>query len=475
MFLASRIIRPAITKSGKRCFLADFTPEVSLPQHSVSSVPNEISVPIEISVPKEISVHKELYVLDESLRDKLSYSNTYYNISDTNYLGLPIQGDYISFSEINNTPIEYYGDWITEILLQDNPFVIVDGNGFRTLNYYIGKCYSLRNPATYQKLDLKVPRRILIDACTIGDIEILDCWLAYRTRHNLTKSFPELAITEACRNGHVAVLQWLKKPGTSVEFNLTNWQADEASKYGHINILNWLIDSGLEFQYSQFAILYAVQNGQLATLKWWVQQHTHRGIQLKYPDYCIMHAAFNGHVQIFKWWLNSGLIFTFNNNFADYVSGNGHLAVLELLKDLNLLKYSKLAIDWACDNGHLHILKWWFRQYAQFGFELLYSEHAIDFASRNNQVKILEFWLKTWLKGDIDQLKYTSQAMDSASRNGNIDVLDFWLNAHYVHGIELKYTEQIYDGFENYPTVRIWWNTSGLLKKKYCNPNTVRE
>ena len=74
-------------------------------------------------------------------------------------------------------------------------------------------------------------------------------------------------IYDACKYGHIEVLEWLKKSGQIYE-NDKNNIISKACEYGHVKILNWLKNSGYKIKSFPYYIDCASYGGHIHILKW---------------------------------------------------------------------------------------------------------------------------------------------------------------------------------------------------------------
>ena len=126
-----------------------------------------------------------------------------------------------------------------------------------------------------------------------------------------------------------------------------NYIIENACKYGHIQVLEWFKNSGYEFNFYESQIFdFALQYGNK-----WFKNH---GYEFKFdcvPSYC---AAVNGNTQVLEWFKNSGYKFKYNSLTIGYASYNGHIEILEWFKNYGYeFKYNKYAFT----NKFLKILK----------------------------------------------------------------------------------------------------------------------
>ena len=106
-------------------------------------------------------------------------------------------------------------------------------------------------------------------------------------------------INNACKYGHIEVLEWFKNSG--YEFNYNEVAIYQASGYGHIQVLEWFKNSGYKFKYNQYAITYAIQNGHIKVLEWFKNS----GYKFKHDYWAFYFASQNKYVQILKFFSNN--------------------------------------------------------------------------------------------------------------------------------------------------------------------------
>jgi ankyrin repeat protein len=142
-------------------------------------------------------------------------------------------------------------------------------------------------------------------------------------------------IHNACKNGHIQVLEWFKNSGYDF---YDECGFEEACINGHIQVLEWFKNYDYEFKYDIWAINYASENGYIEVLEWFKNS----GFEFKFSEYAINNAAGNGYIDILEWFKNSGYEFKYDEDAIHYASNNGHIQVLEWFKNSGFkLKYSK--------------------------------------------------------------------------------------------------------------------------------------
>ena len=113
-------------------------------------------------------------------------------------------------------------------------------------------------------------------------------------------------IYNACRYGHIQVLEWFKNSG--YEFKYDKNAIINASSNGHIQVLEWFKNSEYEFKYNEDAINYASLYGYVQVLEWFKNS----GYEFKYNKYTFLWASECGHIQVLEWFKNSGYKFKYN-------------------------------------------------------------------------------------------------------------------------------------------------------------------
>lgn len=111
-------------------------------------------------------------------------------------------------------------------------------------------------------------------------------------------------------------------------------------------------------------------------------------------------------------------------------AANGNLEVLD--EYLNTILYSgtyaiSSEIDMAAANGHISVLKWFYKICETTKLEFKYTEYAIDQAASNGHINVLE-WFYTTIYEKNKQLLYSSNALLGASVNNHINILEWFYN-----------------------------------------------
>jgi hypothetical protein len=113
-------------------------------------------------------------------------------------------------------------------------------------------------------------------------------------------------------------------------------------------------------------------------------------------------------------------LFLANCPSMDLASAKGNVALLQYHKDLfpvSELHYSEMAMGFASENNHVHVLEWFLRS----SLPLKWNEYALDAANRNGHLKVLEWFLISSLR-----MKWTKSPVDIARKSGNAELEKWW-------------------------------------------------
>jgi hypothetical protein len=108
-----------------------------------------------------------------------------------------------------------------------------------------------------------------------------------------------------------------------------------ACKYGHIQVLEWLKNSGYEFKYDENAIMNASAKGHIQVLEWFKNS----GYEFKHNKYAIYFATKNEHIKVLEWFKNSGYEFK-------YVRWTFYKSEIKILKFYSFHINMKKIIKW---------------------------------------------------------------------------------------------------------------------------------
>lgn len=201
-------------------------------------------------------------------------------------------------------------------------------------------------------------------ASLYGRTEILDWWLArFGPNGNGKLTYNKDAIDGACRNGHVAVLDWWKRSGLPLEYSEAS--LDHASAIGHISVLNWWKHSGLQLRIGR-VMENASGAGHVNVLEWWYTSK----LDFKYDRNALFNASCNGRVEVLDWWLQSGLQMIFDTDTLAGATKFNRVEVLEWWDRSKLpIQYRPVDIEEALEDalrGGQEARQWWEKKGVDF-------------------------------------------------------------------------------------------------------------
>ncbi len=189
-----------------------------------------------------------------------------------------------------------------------------------------------------------------------------------------------------------------------------------ACYHGYVEVLEWFKNSGYEFKYDKWAIIWASEREHIQVLEWFKNS----GYEFKYDESAINNASGRGgHIQVLEWFKNSGYEFKYTENAINWASGNRNIKVLKWFKNSGYeFKYDKYAINYACLNGHIQVFEW----FKNSGYEFKYDKNAF----KTKCIKILKFY----------------------SKNVNIKKLIKWSSNIFIKTIKFKTHNKYLKGYQ---------------------------
>ena len=167
--------------------------------------------------------------------------------------------------------------------------------------------------------------------------------------------------------GQIAILDWWHTSPSFLTKEYTAEALDSASKAGFIHVLDWWRKSRLQLRYTEAALEQASSRGNLDVLEWWRKaslpqaSDVHTSPLPLLVGKSIIYAAQNGQAATLQWWVNSGIPFGHEASIARIASANGHIEVLQLWKECKgaKMQYDNQVLVGPTKNGHVEVLEWW--------------------------------------------------------------------------------------------------------------------
>lgn len=247
---------------------------------------------------------------------------------------------------------------------------------------------------------------------------------AARTRGKYTIHATNRAITEAAKNNHMAVVQYL---ATHRYEGCDSRCFDLVAAEGHLEVLQYLAthhtDIFPSMSITTDALDNAAANGHLSVVQYLSTR----------PEGCTTdamdRAAANGHLGVLRW-LHENRNEGCTTEAFDNAAGNNHLEVLEWLAFTRRREGgSARAIDLAATNGHLGILQW-----IKKHFHIMPTRLAYDSAAGNGHLEVLQFLLQEYTN------LLSVATIELAARGGHVKVLQ-WLYDNFVDMFVPQYAE----------------------------------
>lgn len=259
--------------------------------------------------------------------------------------------------------------------------------------------------------------KLLVVAAKNGNLEMVE-WVNRRRRESdilIARGYMDLAQFGAAKNGHRAVLEFMK---AHFDCHYNRTCMTNAMRGGQLELMQWLHAQGVSSAISS-DLENPVAKGQLELIAW-VLQH----LKLVEPlevELAMTAAAAGGHLECVKL-LHQHVVGQCSLDTMDKAAGNGHLEVVQWLHANRTEGCTVDAMNKAACNGHLEVVQW---------LHIHRSEgctfFAMDWAAEENQLDVVQ-----WLHENRSEGCSTS-AMDEAAGNGHLEMV-IWLHANRHEG-----------------------------------------
>lgn len=239
-------------------------------------------------------------------------------------------------------------------------------------------------------------------SAVFGQIAILDWWNT--SPSFLTKEYNAEALDSASKAGFILVLDWWRKSRLPLRY--TEAALEQASSRGNLEVLEWWRKASSP-QTSEAITDYDqasaddAQNADSATKG--SKMPLNANHQLPLPllvGKSIIYAAQNGQVATLQWWVNSGIPFGHEASVARMASANGHIDVLQLWKECKgaKMQYDNQVLVGPTKNGHVDVLEWWKQSKYTVEYKTCDIEEALeDSLGGSGEGRIRAWWARNGL------------------------------------------------------------------------------
>ena len=241
-------------------------------------------------------------------------------------------------------------------------------------------------------------------SAVFGRIAILDWW--YTSPSFLSKEYNAEALDSASKAGFIHILDWWRNSGLPLRY--TEAALEQASCQGNIDVLDWWRSASLpqscqdgnEPSHPTSPIVSSLQNG--TTMK-----ASNASVATKQPPplrlkvgKSIIYAAQNGQAATIQWWVKSGIPTAHEEAVARIASANGHVNVLQLWKECKgeKLQYDHQVLVGPTKNGHVEVLEWWKQSMYTVEYKTCDIEEALeDSLGGSGEDRIRAWWARNGL------------------------------------------------------------------------------
>ncbi|KAI9223764.1 hypothetical protein BC828DRAFT_412937 [Blastocladiella britannica] len=361
--------------------------------------------------------------------------------------------------------------------------------------------------------DFTCPDRAAIDAAAgAGQIAALEWWLALARTRRTNFGGTWATATEASRNGHVAVLEWLYTRSrlleTTVIFDVysearfedlvideDNYDADQddyfdweltptaaASANNRVSVLDWWWSKRAEFPFffDVDMVSVAMERRHLDVLHWFDRIRTLAlgdDIIIDYSNANLRKPSGEGQIEALAWWKQqyldkkvSRLIPATRSPIQAAVRAN-QIAVATWWWDV----CQELAVPFPVGTNlvdhavSVEMLDWLLQKHTDHGMPFEYTEEAVANASKHRSVRT-HTTVPNPTPNNPNRATKVYHADDAAVQG--TQALDWWWRAHTTHGLAFKYDERAIDWADQDLShgIHDWWlqrNLQDGLKLKY--------
>ncbi|KAJ0401128.1 hypothetical protein P43SY_007219 [Pythium insidiosum] len=261
---------------------------------------------------------------------------------------------------------------------------------------------------------------IAVRAAEQGHLAVLQ-WL----RKHRVVPFLSSTIKAAVEHGHVAVVQWLR--GLRVPWPEQPAVGFLAAKNGHLDMIKWLHRHAEPPSdvLTSLTVTFAAEGGHLEML-----QYLEQACGLAGNNVTTTATAAKGHLDVLRH-LHERSLAPFNSDAFVGAALGGHVAVLDFLTARRLAMPDALAAHAAAQEGHLGVLQWLHaherdRAMALPPSDKLWTPKVMREACVNGHLAVVR-----WLH-DVKRLDVIRDRLDDVAVRGHLPVLQYLHRQHHV-------------------------------------------
>ena len=241
-------------------------------------------------------------------------------------------------------------------------------------------------------------------SAVFGQIGILDWW--HTSPSFLTKEYNAEALDSASKAGFIHILDWWRKSRLPLRY--TEAALEQASSRGNLEVLKWWRKTLLPQTDNENLIDYdeaSADDTRSAHRTIRANDAPSNADQRPAPlpllvGKSIVYAAQNGQVATLQWWVNSGIPFGHEASVARIASANGHIDVLQLWKECKgaKMQYDNQVLVGPTKNGHVEVLEWWKQSKYVVEYKTCDIEEALeDSLGGEGEDRIRAWWARNGL------------------------------------------------------------------------------
>ena len=239
-------------------------------------------------------------------------------------------------------------------------------------------------------------------SAVFGQIAILDWW--HTSPSFLTKEYNAEALDSASKAGFIHVLEWWRKSRLPLRY--TEAALEQASSRGNLEVLEWWRKASLP-QTSEAHADYNEASAAGTAVRTGASMPSNMPSEYNNPPplallvgKSIVYAAQNGQVATLEWWVNSGIPFGHEASVARIASAHGHIDALQLWKECKgaKMQYDNQVLVGPTKSGHVDVLEWWKQSKYTVEYKTCDIEEALeDSLGGEGEDRIRAWWARNGL------------------------------------------------------------------------------